>query len=179
VYHHGESVKEQLLGTFWTVAKDAQGNRILKEGASTIRVIDEKTNEDVTSKIMGDIELLGAPYKADLGAWGGPNSGDEFCVMRYRTAASFASRSDPAVRYRIAPEELDLVASLSLCGGQAGKVMNADTHKPNSHFGPAASKNRPRIAPLPPLLGDPVLGDRGNCLHQILVNDSVTSVPRR
>ena len=176
VYHHGRATTEFVN---WTLSKDPQATNPLREGAVTIRVMDEETKQDVTEDIIAILRLyerVGAKsMTVAVGVWTGPQSGDPRCAMAYSGAEYFASRTDPGLRYRIRAGERGAKAlgTFGLCSSGAPAGTNAP-HDPEGHFGPAAKKGKP---------ADPraaaVVGDRGNCVHQIMVNDAISKPYRR
>jgi hypothetical protein len=93
-----------------------------------------------------------------IGAAHGQHSGVEDCLMRYWIAWAYPSDSDPQVRY-LSPGE---IRGTILCNTTAGTGINAPGHRPQSRYSSAAT----------PANGGPNVADnRGDCKHQLRVND--------
>ena len=95
---------------------------------------------------------LTLPDDFGIGIKRGTHSGDDGCVMRYDNAVAYVSDDLPDVRY-LARE----VAGVGLCSSGKGSGVNETPRVPQSRYGDAR---------------------RGNCLHQILVNDRVPAPGR-
>jgi hypothetical protein len=89
-----------------------------------------------------------------LGSQRGPHSGDDQCVMRYDIAGGYVAVSAPEVRYRVTEQ-----FGMQLCRQSLGKGINELGRTPQSRYGDSD------VA-------------RGNCFHQVLVNDAVAP-PKR
>lgn len=76
--------------------------------------------------------------------------------MRYHLAKSYIGRGQPGVRIA---EYKEPIGGTCLCSAAAGTGVNAPDHFPQSRYGAAAA-------------------GRGNCLHQIHVNDAVEAPGR-
>ena len=92
-----------------------------------------------------------------IGVNQGQHSGNEGCLMRYDAGWAYVSAADPTVRYLV-----DEAVSLFLCTSPAGTGVNAPGRAPQSRYGPAATAANG---------GPGVRLDRGNCKHQIRIND--------
>jgi hypothetical protein len=95
---------------------------------------------------------LKLPDDFGLGIKRGTHSGNDGCVMRYDTASAYVSDDRPEVRY-LARE----IPGVSLCGAAKGSGVNETPRTPQSRYGDAI---------------------RGDCVHQILVNDRVQAPGR-
>ena len=76
--------------------------------------------------------------------------------MRYDDSWAYASTTEKNVRYYVKGDEH---RDALLCATPLGSGVNDPAHEPQSRYGPAGP-------------------NRGDCLHQVCVNDLVT-VPQR
>jgi hypothetical protein len=152
VYHHGESDET----VFWS--RDGEG----------------KLYEQATEEQNGQVNPIGAAREIrafteqgqdvtsqvrvgtrNLGRDNGQHSGWENCVMRYDIADSYISQVNANDRY-VGVREL---AGARTCDTTEGITVNQPGRSPQSRYGPAAA-------------------GRGNCLHQLLVNDRINPATR-
>jgi hypothetical protein len=96
----------------------------------------------------------------DIGVARGEHSGNESCPMRYNISFAYRSTADPTVYYLTLGEPSGMV----LCGSPAGTGVNASGRSPQSRYGPAA-------VPTPRGAVPEIKKARGDCLHQLRVND--------
>jgi hypothetical protein len=97
-----------------------------------------------------DLVAQGKVYKAYRGVWWGQHSGVEDCVMRYDCARCYAPRAQ-GIRYLIEGDEL---TGATLCESSLGTGVNdRGRNTPEPRYGPAAK-------------------GRGDCRHQLRVNDA-------
>lgn len=92
-----------------------------------------------------------------IGVTHGQHSGHEGCLMRYDNAFAYIPNADPNARYVV-----DEAVRGTICTSPAGTGVNAPGRAPQSRYGPAATAANG---------GPDVALDRGNCRHQIRVND--------
>jgi hypothetical protein len=92
-----------------------------------------------------------------IGLQQGLHSGDAECLMRYDIAYAYPSITERNVRYLSGGE----AAGLNLCDAPAGTGVNDPSRDPQSRYGPAATSGTSAS----------VLDDRGDCRHQLRVND--------
>ncbi|MBI1898600.1 MAG: hypothetical protein HYZ57_10750 [Acidobacteria bacterium] len=85
-----------------------------------------------------------------IGVMGGQHSGDDTCVMRYTAANTYPAKNIPGETFYSTRE----VSGYTLCGAPKGTGVNSDSR-------PSSLESR---------FGDATRG-RGDCKHQILVND--------
>ena len=105
----------------------------------------------------------GSPFNAILPATGinvvlgskqGLHSGNDQCIMRYDVSGGYVADSDPELRYRVREKP-----GYTLCSESAGTGVNDPLRQPQSRYSGAGP-------------------NRGDCRHQILVNDAVSAVKR-
>jgi hypothetical protein len=89
-----------------------------------------------------------------LGSKQGLHSGVDGCLMRYDVSGGYVADADPALRYRVREKPGNM-----LCDSKAGTGVNDPLRQPQSRY----SGSGP---------------NRGDCRHQILVNDAVSAVKR-
>lgn len=171
VYHHGEKDREVMWsyepgGTQFyesSALYDAQGNAISGNDAVPITVKDE------SGTVIAPRQFFRAGlYRGvfNLGEAHGQHSGDDTCIMRYDVAFTYKSQRDPSVRYLSGREQL----GLGLCTTAAGTGVNdAGRRMPEPRYHAAAT---------PQNGGRGVAAKRGDCVHQIRVNDLATE-PKR
>ncbi len=94
--------------------------------------------------VLGDTAIRFA-----MGVPGGQHSGHEGCLMRYDVSATYASDKDPGLRYKVRES-----GGFEVCTTTAGTGVNHFARDPQSRY------------------KEPSAG-RGDCAHQILVNDAV------
>ncbi|WPB73003.1 hypothetical protein KYC5002_28550 [Archangium violaceum] len=160
IYHHGEGGMAKLFHIFRSDGHQEESytvpitnpvrltNVILSE--SGLQIYDGNPNTQINPEIR----------KVTLSTrQGNQFSGDEECFMRYNIVTSAAINSSPTERYLIEkPEPI----GTTLCSSGAGKKFNLPTNK----F-PGEQSRHGSAAP-----------NRGDCIHQILVNDAVTAPSR-
>ncbi|WP_342378352.1 hypothetical protein NVS55_03175 [Myxococcus stipitatus] len=121
------------------------------------QLVDEVTQgvlHDDANRIPGPVKST--PVKVSL-LPEKQHSGDENCVMRYNDANVVVRAGQPDVRYWIAPTE---TPGAGLCSDGLGKTFN-----------------KTGVAARPSRHGNAAVG-RGNCVHQLLVNDAVPAPTR-
>lgn len=176
LYHHGESDPGKVV---WFI--DEGKIYELRSGTATpteIQVLDEQFGDvggDLATEIgayhkelearhaankpLSDAERKMLPAKSaiivSLGGDQGQHSGFDNCVMRYDSAQAYVFRLQPNVRFWKFEEPV----GHALCRSQAGSGVNQAGRTPQDRYGIAAH-------------------GRGDCLHQILVNDSVDAPSR-
>jgi hypothetical protein len=89
-----------------------------------------------------------------LGVAGGQHSGHDECLMRYDNAAGYRADNDPSLRYKVREN-----SGLQICATKVGTGVNHFARDPQARYKDAAP-------------------GRGDCQHQILVNDGVQAPPR-
>ncbi|HEX8434458.1 hypothetical protein, partial [Archangium sp.] len=89
------------------------------------------------------------PFKVYIAKTGGQHSGNVGCLMRYAFAHATVSVADP--KYRLFPSDPETLGQ-ALCTSRTGTNINAPGRIPHPRYGDAAP-------------------NRGNCLHQVCVND--------
>lgn len=94
--------------------------------------------------------------RVTIGVQSGQHSGVEACLMRYDSAWAYPSLTEPNVRYYVKGEE---ERSVLFCSTHMGTGVNEAGREPQSRYGEAANQ-------------------RGDCIHQMCVNDRIT-VPQR
>jgi hypothetical protein len=105
---------------------------------------------------------LGLPDEFYVGVQQGEHSGQADCLMRYESAEAFvpAVSTTPATRYYVGGE----IAGDQMCADTEGTGVNDATARPS---------------PPGPRYGDAnVSTDRGDCVHQIRVNDALPDLAR-
>jgi hypothetical protein len=148
VYHHGES--DRIVA--WGV--DDTGEVAEFDGTSESQIsVYYEPDRDVTASWRD--KLSKPPYDETpalgwLGYEGGQHSGDDQCVMRYFNADAYIGNPDAARRYWTQEKP-----GSSLCRSATGSGVNDSARAPQSRFGDAST-------------------GRGDCQHQLLVNDAVT-----
>ncbi len=147
VYHHGDS--DQIVA--WGINASGKVAELSASGETQISVYNEP-NQDATEswrKLLSMPPHDQTPPLGWVGYEGGQHSGDDQCVMRYFNAAAYRGNPDVTRRYRIREEH-----GSGLCASAVGTGVNDAAREPQSRYGNAAS-------------------GRGDCEHQILVNDAV------
>ncbi len=149
VYHHGD---DAIWFVLWTPKQDEQDVWLEQQevnGALT------GTGEEVRIKNED-----GSPYRPVLTkgykhVWlagkGSPGSGNDNCFMRYDNMNAYVSSNLPHTRYRA-----DEQVGFEMCSSPVGTGVNKADRLPESRYGDAAPY-------------------RGDCVHQILVNDAVSA----
>ena len=159
VYHHGE--KDD--GVRWRVNGQDELVEVLVGAAyegTPIRVHTEQGRDntefwkDIIKATPAAVPVGSASLRLVRGADQGQHSGADSCVMRYNTSQSYVGRAAKDVRYRVSE-----VMGASLCRTSQGTGVNDVGRAPQSRYGAASNS-------------------RGDCSHQILVNDAVTA-PKR
>lgn len=84
-----------------------------------------------------------------MGVKGGQHSGHDGCLMRYQLSGAYASTTDDALRYKVRES-----VGLQACSTSVGAGVNHFARDPQSRYGDTSA-------------------GRGDCMHQILVNDAV------
>ena len=103
----------------------------------------------------------------DIGIARGEHSGNQDCLMRYGIAFAYRSTADPTVYYLTMGEP----SGLSLCRNPAGTGVNDSGRSPQSRYGPAAVPPPPTAVRPPPGAVSQIKKPRGDCIHQLRVND--------
>jgi hypothetical protein len=166
VWHHGECDKKVA----WHVSVDSNGKAHVTEHEGGWVFDPSTTVATVASWVgLGEVEIRredGSPVSPRdlpsgddiiwLGLPHGQHSGDYDCVMKYTCVSAYPSASEPDVRYLATPEP----QGRGICTDSEGTKYNAADHKPQSRFGNAAMT-----------AGAGVKLPRGDCAHQIRVND--------
>jgi len=152
VYHHGEIDDTRVAWGF-----DEDG-KLVEKSAATGRVqpihVAREGEGDITNEVVEKLSEPGAkPLLGWVGKAGGQHSGSESCVMRYFAANAYIGESDEELRYVFPPPPEQ--PGFALCADPSGTGVNDPSRDPQSRYG-AASES-----------------DRGDCEHQILVNDGV------
>ncbi len=163
VYHHGKGdldpvqwreqnglIVEQAIGS-----QSSDGTVELEGPARQIVVLTEEGGQPITAS------ALGLPSTVYVGVQKGEHSGVHECFMRYEDAVAFvpAFSTTPSVRYLIARE----TAGEQLCSSPVGTGVNEP----------------PRESPPGPRFGDADTAlERGDCVHQLRVNDKLTDRAR-
>ncbi|MCX6624400.1 MAG: hypothetical protein NTY38_25735 [Acidobacteria bacterium] len=154
VWHHGDGDYE----AYWRLNASDELVEVRSGGAyegTPIRVLTE-AGLDVTERWKAITRLQeNGRIKLNVGVDQGEHSGHGFCIARYNNSQAYVSRADKSIRYKVAENH-----GISLCNSPAGTGVNDSDHNPQSRYGAADPK-------------------RGDCLHQILVNDLVTAPSRK
>lgn len=166
VYHHGERDTQVA----WHVSVDESGRAHITESSGNPLFGPSGAAATVASWIgLGEVEVRyedGYPVQAadlppeeilTMGQQHGQHSGDVACVMRYDVANAYPSLTEPNVRYLALPKEHE---GRGLCSSPDGTLVNASGRRPQSRYGDAAMSK-----------GSGVKLPRGDCKHQIRVND--------
>ena len=148
VYHHGDKVEPMVRWTNAGDTDDVLEFRLNRNGdpvgdGRPVRVLRE-TGE----RVPGRLPEGGLVVR--LGVQHGQHSGHDGCVMRYDSAGAYVSLADPDVRYRATNEPTGTM----LCRSPLGTGVNEMGRQPQARYGDSDS-------------------GRGDCYHQILVNDAV------
>ena len=156
VWHHGDEdrtvVWQHSGGLLLELETGADGSP--SGDGFPIRVFREDGNE-VTASVLARL-ADGGGRSQYIGARNGQHSGYEDCVMRYDIAGAYGSDVTLSDRYLVIPSE---IPGAHLCDMREGLAVNADGRSPQPRYFAAAP-------------------NRGDCKHQILVNDQVPA-PRR
>lgn len=166
IYHHGEadktvwwritnSVPEQIIevevyydenqGQYFAVSPAVAVITVKKEDGSVVpprSVIPAGTNQRIVK--------LGVPH--------GQHSGNADCLMRYWIAFAYRSLTEPNVRYLSGGE----IRGTIHCTSANGTGINDAGRLPQSRYGTAATAANG---------GPDVKANRGDCKHQLRVND--------
>jgi len=157
LWHHGDS-DDQVE---WTVRDGRLYEQILGVGMmgfeSPILTMNEK-KIDFTARTMAVVRALpGGTLTLWMGRYHGQHSGDDNCMMRYDCAETYVYRPKP--NYRVILRKGDEPVGNWICDEPKGTGVNLIGHDPIDRYGAATAK-------------------RGNCVQQILVNDSVEAPSR-
>jgi hypothetical protein len=165
VFHHGDRdtrvawhVSEDPSGR--THVTESSGGSIFGASGAIATVASWVGVGEVDVRYEDNVRVAGIPAGDVLwmGEQFGQHSGDCECVMRYDVSVVYRSLTDPAVRYLAIPKER---GGRSLCAsGDGTKVNDAARRTPQPRYGPAATG-----------AGSGVALPRGDCKHQIRVND--------
>jgi hypothetical protein len=162
VWHHGEN---DDVDARW-VAQVGPDGRPLRNADGTVRfrdrtglevhLLDEAGGPHVPTLVQ--LPDVGRPgVQVYVGYTHGEHSGDEACVMRYKTApVSAAGPRDPARYWNATPQAI----GQGICQAPGGTGANAPSHTPRPRYGDAGAG----------LTTGPA--QRGRCAHQICVNDA-------
>ncbi len=155
VYHHG---KDDTL-VEWSLNTDGELMEVVVQQdkarkASLIRVLREDGVEQTGTLKARLSGRPGRSFRLLRGEPQGLHSGFEDCLMRYDIAETYASQKDSSIRYFVREN-----VPRSICNTKDGTGVNAPGRLPQSRYGPAAA-------------------GRGDCVHQILVNDGVDAPSR-
>lgn len=148
VYHHGDKVEPLVRWTNLGDSEDVLEVRLNKNGDSIGEAKPIRVLRETGERVPGRLPEGGLVVR--IGMPHGQHSGDDKCVMRYDSAGAYVSVSDPDVRYRATNEPTGTM----LCRSPLGKGVNEMGRQPQPRYGDADS-------------------GRGDCYHQILVNDAV------
>ncbi len=166
VFHHGDTDEKviwaALDGKLYEMSTAAPGGE-------EITVLTEQ-QQDVTLSIIGELKDVALVISEEpdtklenavlgyLGRDNGQHSGAECCVMRYHNSKAYVLRAGagPGVRYS---RFVEPIGATCLCTSAAGSGVNAESHQPQSRYGPT-------------------LAGRGNCLHQLHVTDAIPAPSR-
>jgi hypothetical protein len=161
VNHHGEADEEPT----WVYVANPSPHIVERRPAGDTPITVKRENGSVINirRLFPD-PANESELEVVIGVPQGQHSGNEGCLMRYDNAWAYAPTTDPAVRYLV-----DEAVSLYVCTSPAGTGINAPGRAPQSRYGPAATAANG---------GPDVQADRGNCKHQIRVNDKGQE-PRR
>lgn len=156
VHHHGQTDQDGLV---WYVEDaPAPPHWVEREGffdkPSRTWVWNGAANPVILKKETGEIiPAIAANFRSKV--WlttpGGQHSGDNECIMKYNCATGYPAGAEPNTRY----VTLDEYAGVVLCTDPAGTGVNDPNRalpvgNPQSRQGPA---------------------DRGDCVHQLCIND--------
>lgn len=132
-----------------------KNTEIFEEGVA-VRIMDER-EVDITSRVIRALEKAeGQQQEVYIGKIRGEHSGADSCIMRYDCAFTYTNLKRTIYRVTNFKEK----AGFNLCATTEGTGVNDPDHTPSTRYGPAAQ-------------------NRGDCLHQILVNDAVPAPSRR
>jgi hypothetical protein len=154
VFHHGE----KDLVVKWSY--QPPGNQFFEDASGTGAAVPITVKKENGSVVLPSDFFPGGITEGpiDLGLPHRLHSGAEYCLMRYAIAIAYPSSSDPSVRYLtdVEPE------GTGLCNSRNGTGVNG-SRTPQSRYSWAATI----------LDGVPgVVKNRGDCEHQIRVNDN-------
>jgi hypothetical protein len=144
VFHHGDW-DNWTNQTVWVNERQANGSYVLKEGGQPITVLKETGVNWVFPPGAGGTQTM----TVYLGDSLGQHSGDDTCFMRYVVAKAYKSQSNPSVRYWVSSEPI----GTTLCRTNSGTGINAPGRTPQPRYGDAQT-------------------GRGDCYHQVRVNDA-------
>jgi len=167
VYHHGERDTKVA----WHVSVDETGRAQVTEHSGGGVIEPSSTIATVASWVgLGAVDVRyedGYPVRASdippgevlwMGEQHGQHSGNVDCVMRYEVSQAYPSLTEPKVRYLAIPKEKQ---GRGICSSADGTEVNApDRRTPQPRYGNAAMT-----------AGSGVKMSRGDCKHQIRVND--------
>lgn len=153
VYHHGEADKdvtwEYVAGPPAYINERGFGRITVKSEDGTTLTASNLFPNPASNSVLEDLRL---------GVQHGQHSGHADCLMRYWVAWAYPSLTDPSVRY-LSPGE---IRGTILCNTTAGTGINDAGHRPQSRYSTAAT---------PANGGTWVKANRGDCKHQLRVND--------
>ena len=157
VWHHGETDKSVVwrLDDSGVLIEVEIGNSGAEINAGRPISVQNEADGSLTEGLRASLPN-GGRMPRNLGANRGQHSGVENCVMRYDTADAYVMKTFVGFRYTFYPDE---VPGAGLCDSAAGTNVNASSRQPQSRYGDAAA-------------------ERGDCKHQIVVNDAVTPKKR-
>lgn len=164
VFHHGET--DTTVG--WELDTNPIPDEIIEQNVrfnSTTRQYDPtgprrviKVRNENDDSISPD-EIFGAGQTKKLvylGLKNGLHSGHAECLMRYDIAMGYPSITEGNVRYLSWGE----ASGAEFCNTRNGTGVNDPNRNPQSRYGPAAIANTAGAT-----------ADRGDCQHQLRVND--------
>ncbi len=154
VPHHGQGDREKVswaavMKQDGTVERDADSNpKVLENGIQPIQIWLESGESRIRATPMW---FQDRPVIKNLwiGVQKGQHSGDEFCMMKYNSAAAY--ETSPDMRYLIITDE---ERGDRFCGSSTGTGVNDPDRKPQPRYGDASM---------------------GKCLYRICVKDAVTN----
>lgn len=172
VYHHGECDTvvwwsyDPGSGQMYEsgVAEDAVTGNLVSAGNRVPITVMTEAGAVVDPVLFFRKGITGGPITLALAH--GQHSGADTCIMRYDNAEAYKSRSDVFGRYLSGRE----ATGYALCTSRAGTGVNEDgrtTPQPR-YFSAATPQNG----------GPHVRKERGDCVHQLRVNDLATE-PKR
>jgi hypothetical protein len=170
VYHHGQ--KDYTVYWYYN-GQDFFEDRAIPNAAGN-GFVRANNPIPITVKREDGTQVLPASFfkpgftegLLDFGVEHGEHSGAEDCLMRYSIAVAYPSSTIPNLRYLTGGEPSGVV----LCTSSRGTGVNASPRNPQSRYGTAAATAAE---------GGPDIKDkRGDCLHQVRVNDLGTE-PKR
>jgi hypothetical protein len=172
VFHHGECDAD----VWWSynpgsnqiyesdVAYDATTGSPVSAGNRVPITVTTEAGVVVDPALFFRSGITGGPIVLALAH--GQHSGDDACIMRYDNANAYKSRADVFGRYLSGRE----TTGFALCTSPAGTGVNdANRTTPQPRYFTAATSQNG---------GPGVLLPRGNCVHQLRINDLATEPER-